>query len=321
MENINDSSDTLDYIVSFESPVETDFFTPDIKKKITALQSKLVATVSLVKALESKPQLSEDIDKEIMSGNIYAPNEAVHVEGILSALEGGGSRIDTKESVVSPTGQRIIMSGRLQNLLGFSTDGYILKQESDKLTQSLQADGVPGPEIDKVNAAINKYGAVLVQRGVFIALKDILEQGIGRTLTIYNPAQGSSSVQSAVQTAPSGAQPRQGEEMPAGFIEYLKNNDKEFDRVEHEITQDPKFQEFFANLQKHYAYYQKLPADRMAHEIILRPQLWVKLSPQTKVWVQNLVERNRESFQSKVAQVATAAGTSKLDELKKTLGK
>jgi hypothetical protein len=310
-----------EYVNSFESPAELSFFNEKQKNDMDLERRKLEASRTFVASIAEQADFDSRFQKATLEGRIFAPSQAINVDSKIRVVDGmDGARLDIQETLVSRSGQRLIMSGRLQQILGFITDSYMTKDEAGQLASALQADGVPGPEIDRVNAAVNKFGAVMLQRGIFVALKGMLEDAIGHSLPIYNPAQNNALVKSASSAAPS-AQPKQGSELPAGFIEYLKNNDKEFDRVEHEIAADPKFQEFFSNLQKHYTYYQNLPSDRMAHEIILRPQLWNKLSPQTRVWIQNLVERNRQGFQSKVEQVAVTSGASKLDELKKSIAK
>jgi hypothetical protein len=229
-----------------------------------------------------------------------------------------GVRVDVYESLISQSGQRMIMSERLREILGFFGDAYVLQDEQDEFVSALQADGVPGPEIDRLVSSLVKNGAVVLQRGVFLVLKPLLEDALGRTLRTFNPNAGMAAA--PANPAPTSDIP-QGEELPFSFIEYLKNNDKEFDRVEHEVMNDQMFLEFFFALKQRYAYYKNLPPERMAGEMICRPKLWVKLSTQTRVWVQNLVERNREAFNQKVKQVASVSHAEKLDELKTTLSK
>jgi hypothetical protein len=313
----------IEYANSFNPPMEASFLTPAQLDQVNQERRKYESSAQFVKSILNNDDFEERINKSIIEGKIYSISQMALEREKLHALDDGdGTRIDVNETVISRSGQSVIMSGRLQDLLGFESDGYVLKDELNELVNALQADGVPGPEIDRVTAAMNKFGAIILQRGIFVALKGMLEEAIEHSLTLHNFGSSGAKPQPADKpVGVSGAQPKQGEEMPVGFIEYLKNNDKEFDRVEHEVMNDPQFQEFFSTLKKHYTYYQTLPADRMAHEIIVRPQLWSKLSPQTKAWVQTVVERNREAFRAKVDQVAVTSGAGKLDELKKSLGK
>lgn len=311
----------VEYAESLDVPVEASFLTQQQLETIKQERAKFESSQQFVASILKQDDFEEIISKTTIQGRIYSPSQMALLSAKLNALDGGeGNRADITESLVTKSGQMIIMSLRLQNILGFIGDGYMLKDELDELVNALKADNVPGPDIDRVTSSMNKFGAIFLQRGVFISLKGMLEESIGRTLNIIDASRSynSSSAPNAAQPASANAR---SEELPAGFIEFLKNNDKEFDRIEHEITVDPMFVEFFSNLQKHYVYYQKLPADHMADEIIIRPQLWNKLSPQNKAKVQEIVERNRSGFQSKIQQIAASSGLSKLDELKKNLGK
>jgi hypothetical protein len=304
------------YINSFDKPAETAFLTKQQIDKLNEDKQKLENTKAFVSSIIEKDNFDELFDKAVLEGRIYNQSQFNLVETKVGALEDmDGSRVDIAETLISKDGERIIMGMRLQKTLGFITDSYMDKDESDQLVGALQAEGIPGPEIDRVVSAMNKNGAVMLQRGVFIALKDMLEEAIGKSLSVhstkgsYVPGNKSADNQRSTET----------DELPISFIEYLKNNEKEFDRVEHEILRDEKFVEFFETLKKHYSFYQNLPVEKMAHEVIVRPQLWNKLSPQTKAWVQTLVEKHRPNFQSKIQEVAAASNIGQLQNLKQTL--
>lgn len=306
----------LDYVLAFTPPAESNFFTPIIKAVIEAEISKLANTYTFVENVLQSEDFDSKIERAVIDGKIFSPSQYARVAAVADVInQGSGARVDITETLINLSGQRIIMSPRLQNILGFATDGYMLKNEAGELAGALQADGVPGPEIDRVNQTMNKYGAISMQRGIFIELKNYLEESIGRTVTVskgYIPEQEPAVVipQNSVKIA---------EEMPAGFIEFLKNNDKKYDVVEHKIMTDSNFIAFFNNLKQHNGYYKTLPGDRMAHEIILRPVLWSKLQPQLQMEVSSLVENNRKNFQEMVQHVAQTSGYNKLEALKKNL--
>jgi|GEM_PF-5808176 len=318
--NLDQNQKFVDHMFSFPNPAEADFFNPDQLKQLDAERAKRDTSREFVEAIIEKDDFEERIQQSILNGRIYNSSQMNATEKRLSALDfGDGTRVDAFETLVSPDGTRIISSENLQDLLSVYGDTYITKDRSNELSNALSADGVPGPQIDRINAALLRQGFVSLQRGVFLVLKGMLEDSIGHTLPTFNPGSGKGTRNEAIRSTTPPAPP--SDQLPFSFVEYMRNTDKEFDRVEHEIINDLQFREFFSGLQKQYAYYQDLPAERMAGEIMVRPQLWSKLSPQTKVWVQNIVNRNRDEFQAKVGQVAQSAHLEKLEELKQSLAK
>lgn len=315
-----DSNSLIDYEEQFQYPAEADFFTADQNKQLEVIKVKMGVTHDFVASIVNKEDFDSRVEQAVVDGKIYSPSLYNQYNNIFKLLDNNyGLIVDITESLVSPSGQRVIMSRRLQNILGLSSDATMETSESDKLTSALAADGVAGPDIDKVNAAMNKYGMVIMQRGVFMSLKKMLEEAVGHQIPMYIAREGSQS------STPETAKPTQevitGEDMPAGFIEYMKNHDKDYDRLEHDVMLDPNFVTFFDSLKQHYDYYKTMPSDRMAQEIILRPPLWNKLQPATQAAVQELVEKHRAHFLNIVKQVATVSGFGKLEELKKNLGK
>lgn len=318
-------------------PVEADFLTSDQLKFLEAERDKLTVTEQFINSVIAKDGFEEVINKAIIEGKIFSPSQFQSLQEKFRALDDKDSdRIDLTETLVNGAGDKIIMSARLQSLLGFLTDGVMVKDELDELVRALKGDNVPDADIDRVKTALDNTGSVFLQRGVFIPLKSLLEDSLGRKLTIA--PEGASgytevpvpdfSLPATEPVAPANDAPTpkaqmpnisQPVELPISFIEFLKNTDKEYDRVEHEVMNDQQFQDFFANLKSHFAYYKTLTDEKMAWEVIVRPQLWVKLSPRTRAWVQNLVTRNQDSFLAKVEQIAKASHISQLEELKKTL--
>ncbi|HYC79890.1 MAG TPA: hypothetical protein VEC17_02595 [Candidatus Binatia bacterium] len=309
----------VEYLESFQHPVEADFFKPEQVSQLKQEEQKLEATKGYVSSRVNEEDLEDELQKAAVEGKIYSPSEFQVIKAKLLAYEGEGERTDTQETIISPSGQRVIMGIRLQNVLGYDGDGFMTKEESDQLISALQADSVPSPEIDKVNAAMNKYRVILLQRGVFTELKDMLEEALGKKLTVVR---GDFVPKSTPQFAQHQELPKQElPELPPSFVEYLKTVDTEYNLLEKEVIADPKFIEFFSNLRKHYAYYQNLPAEKMVGELLIRPALWVKLSEPTQIKLQSLVQRNLAGFQTKVSKVASESHVEKLDDLKKNMVK
>lgn len=188
-----EKSTAIEYAESVNPPAELEFFSKEQMDKLKLEREKMDRSRVFVDSMFEKDDFEEQMQKAELEGHIYGPSEMSNMNAKFRAIDDGiGQRIDLKDSIVTKTGQRIIMSGRLQTLLGFLTDGYMLKDESDELISALQADGVPGPEIDRVNAAMNQYGAIIMQRGVFAVLKMPLEEALGKTLPLFSASQLSS---------------------------------------------------------------------------------------------------------------------------------
>lgn len=335
----------IDYIYSLPHPAENSYLSKPVVEKLQQEKLKLENTAKLIPTILGYDDFEERLQRATVEDRIFNPSQYANVLAKMNALsQGEGERIDIQESLVSPTGQQIIMSGRLQELLGFATDGYMFKDEADELLGALQADGVPGPQVEKVNSAINKYGAISLQRGMYAVLKSAIEESIGHQLALYTPGadpvvlppQPEDSVVEAATEAlpvpPVAPKPEPAptpqpavrkplssytqDELPFGFIEYLKNTDKNFDRVENDLLRDSKFLEFFHQLQSNNKFYKSMTAERMAHEVMIRPPLWIKLSDDVQHNVAEMVERNRGPFSAKISEIADVAGLSKLKELK-----
>ncbi len=308
-----------DYVDSFHSPAETAFFTQAQLDKLKDEKQKLDNSRAFVASVIEKEDFEDLFQKATMEGRVFNQSQVNLVESRIAAIEDmEGVRVDISETLVSKSGQRIIMSSRFQTAFGYSIDTYAVKSELPPLISALQADGAPGADIDRVTSAMNKFGAVMLQRGIFVSLKDLLEEAVGKTLMGYSNKGASVGSAAAIGTNPNAVP--QANELPLGFIEFLKNNEKEYDRVEHDILVDPKFLEFFEQMKTRYSFYQNLPVEKMAHEVIIRPQLWAKLSPQTKAWVQTLVEKHRPMFFDKVKEISTLIHAEKLTELKMKVG-
>ncbi len=309
-----------EYINSFSNPAEVDFLSNGQIKEWEKSLKKYESSKTFVQSIIEKDDFEDLLQKATLEGRIFAPSQMAVMESQIKAIQDkGGARVDITESLVSKGGQRVIMSLRLQDILGFVTDSYMTKDEADQLISALQADGVPGPEIDRVNAAMNKFGAIVLQRGIFIDLQNLLEEAIGHALSVKDVKDF--VPRPSPQFGTGGKEPKSLEELPIAFIEYLKNNDKQYDLLENDISKDPKFIEFFNNLKQHYTHYNNLSTEKMVGEVVVRPTLWSKLSPKVQELLITVVDRNRGPFQNIVQNIAKQSKVEQLYELKKTLGK
>jgi hypothetical protein len=307
----------LDYASQFRPPAEVEFFTSEQILEWQKMRKKFDTSQQIVASIIDKDNFEELLEKAILENRVFSASTMSAIQEKINAIDySEGVRISLYETLVSKSGQRVIMSDRLASILGFYGDGPILKDKAEKLVSALEADGVATPLVDKVNSMIHKYGAIILQEGIYLVLKDWLEDALERSLATYNANAGNSipSPQPPPNMTP-------GPELPFSFIEYLKNTDKDYDRVENEVMKDPQFLQFFEALKKQYDFYKTMPLDRMAGELIVRPQIWNKLSPQNQAPVMSIVEKHRQEFMSKIRQVAATSHAEKLEELKKSLGK
>jgi hypothetical protein len=316
----------IEYVSSFKQPAEATFIMPKQVEALNAEREKMLNTEKFINTVIETEDFEDAINKAVIEGKIYSASQYNSIKTKFDALDSKmGDRTNLAETIVNKTGQVIIMSGSLQERLGIYTDGFVSSDEQEDLANALQLDGVPSPEIDKVMAAMIKNGAVVMQRGAFNDLLPLLEETLGRKLNAYVPKAFllTNEPVDATQLTPSSSSSPDSMtmtgELPISFIEYLKNTDREFDRVENEIIKDQIFISFFENLKTHFAYYKTLSAEKMAAEVIIRPQLWVKLSPRTRASVENIVTRNRPTYMLKINEVAKVSGADKLADLRKSL--
>jgi hypothetical protein len=322
----NNTQVYIEYLESFQHPVEGDFFTADQFKQLEDEKKSLESTRNYVASIAEKPDFEDLLQRSIIDGKIYGASQFAYIKDKLKTFEEGlGEREDIPETLVSPSGQRIIMSRRLQDVLGFDSDGYLTRESADKLAKGLQSDGVAGPQIDKVNSAMNKYNVIILQRGVFSALKDMLIEALGRNF-ITPPAHVqpvSAPVKEEPAVSPGPAKHGQSKilgELPKSFIDYLKKNEPGYANVVSTVSKDAKFIEFFSNLKKHYTYYQNLSAEKMVEEIFIRPVLWSKLSQSIKEIVEGMVLKHKDAFEGK-PKVKEEHGASITDLKAKLVGK
>lgn len=139
-----------DYIYSWETPVEADFFTAKENDRIDKENKKLQKTEDYLDAVSNNPGLGGQLERDIATGVIYSQGEMSKVLQRRRALERMGNRIFPGMSVVSPKGQRIIMSRYFADSLGFMTDGYILADELEDLVGALKSEGVLDDKTSKV---------------------------------------------------------------------------------------------------------------------------------------------------------------------------
>jgi hypothetical protein len=168
----------LEYVRSFQPPAEIDFFDEKQKAKLKAETEKLQNTQKYLRSIVDNPDLGKNLEKDVVEGKIYSAGEMVKISERIKALEGYGERISPKQSLVSPTGQRVIISDEVADILGFITDGYILPEELEDLIIALKHEGILDDEISKLKSAMAQHGAIILQRGVFAALFPILEESV-----------------------------------------------------------------------------------------------------------------------------------------------
>ena len=185
MAELNDH--LIEYLYSFEAPADVDFFTDKQKQKLAGEDLKLHKTEEYLKAVGTNPQLGGQLEKDVAFGNIYSQGEIHRVENRQKALNGYGQRIFPSISIVSPTGQKVIMSQYCSDELGFLTDGYILKDELPEVVLILKSEGVMEADLAKLRTAMNEHQAIIMQNGAMAALFDLLQECVNYNITKARP--------------------------------------------------------------------------------------------------------------------------------------
>ncbi len=174
------------YILGFIPPAEAYFFTSKQHNDLAMEQKKLEETQDYVANLLDKPELYDEYKKLVMSGKLYPDATAKEVIKKVRAMEGGGNRYDLSKSIVSPKGEVVILSESACKKLDIDFDTYVLLNDVANLVQILKSEGVTDVSLNALQAGASRYGAVIIQRGGFMALKDSLEEAIN-----YNASQAS----------------------------------------------------------------------------------------------------------------------------------
>lgn len=319
---MTDREKAIEYAESINPPAEIDFFTSEQLEALKKEREKMEQSRVFVLNIIEKDDFEELIQKAALENRIYNVAEMSSLKAKFRAIdEGLGDRVEINRSLITKTGQKIIASAKLQDLIKIYSDVYFLEEELDILTKALKAEGIDEPDIDRVASAMRTYGAVIIQRGVFTQLKSLLEDAVGSSLTINKSVENDAvSVQmpqdkAKKQNLPvSEANPQNKNlvlpaDLTAAFVEYLKHNDISYTSTIKSVISDPKFIEFFEDLKKNYNYYKNLANEKMVEEIIQHPPLWNKLSGATSDSVRQMVERNKEGFDKKKAAVAQSASS------------
>ncbi|MGE5297808.1 MAG: hypothetical protein ACM3KM_01460 [Acidobacteriaceae bacterium] len=161
-----------------DEPFEPMFFTKKEKEKIENDEKKLEMTKQYHRAVVDNPDYSVNLEKAVLAGQIYSSQQAVQVNARLKALNGSGARLDLNRSIIHPDGWHIIGSETLVKNLGLASDAYIFPDQLEVLIQNLKSEGVGEADLNKVRAGMKEHAAVGLQRGVYVALKEMLEEAL-----------------------------------------------------------------------------------------------------------------------------------------------
>ncbi len=169
----------IEYALTFEGPAEVYFLSDTERKKIAADTEKLNSSINYYKKSLENPGLAEKMDKVIFNGEIFSFAEAEIINARLKALDGIGHRGDVKKSLISPQGDIVIISDRVANKMGFAGDGYVLMEDLDDLIKNLKEEQIQETELQKLNSAVQRNGAIVIQLGVYTALRPLLNEVVG----------------------------------------------------------------------------------------------------------------------------------------------
>lgn len=168
-----------EYALSFEAPLEQYFFTQKQKDQLEKEKTKLDSTIQYVTAVLENPELDQDLDRAVAEGKIYSPAMTANIRAKARAMyDGMGPRWDLARSLVSNTGQFVLLSESCSQALRLFTDGYLTKEELPGLLKQLASEGIEKDVLEKMQQAAEKHGALIIQRGAFIALRPMLEEAL-----------------------------------------------------------------------------------------------------------------------------------------------
>lgn len=174
-----DSQKINEYFLNFDWPAEKSFFTQKQKERVENYRQKYEATRQFLSSVKDNLDLWERLDKLVMSGQLYSSGEYARISLIIRALERHGIRYNLPRSLVSTGGECLIMSENCAQKLGFMVDGYILEDELADLTDVLRQEGLDESDLNKLKSVISTQGIILLQRGGFIDLKELLQDALG----------------------------------------------------------------------------------------------------------------------------------------------
>lgn len=169
----------IDDVLAYDVPLEIHFFNQKQKDELEKERVKLESTIKYVTAVLDNPELDQDLDKAVAEGKIYSPAMTANVrEKIRVVFDGMGTRFDLSKSIISETGQFVLMSENCVMKIKQFTDGTIQKKDIEGFLETLAGEGVAQDKLDKIRQAGTRIGAVIVQRGGFLALKPMLEEAL-----------------------------------------------------------------------------------------------------------------------------------------------
>ena len=193
-----------EYIGSFEAPAEYDFFNDKQKKQIESEKIKLERTLDYARTVRKNPELEIKMDKAAIQGDIFSLPQAANIRSKLLALERTGNRVDIVKSIVSPTGQRVILSRDALDSLGFVIDSYVTQEDWEDLLVALKHDGLLDDETARAKAALEKYGVIVTQRGIYTVLRPLLEEAVSMKIDLAKDREFE-QVKSNFESQPHGA--------------------------------------------------------------------------------------------------------------------
>lgn len=172
------SNKALEDLLNNPGPLEAYFFTEKEKQKIEDDRKKLDMTDQYYKAVKENPDYWSNLERATIAGQIFSSAQADLVSDRLKALDGSGLRMDLLKSIIHPKGHFILMSEQLAQNLNLSTDWYIAPDRYEALAAYLKKEGIGDADLARLKTSLSQYGAILVQRGVFVALKELLEEAL-----------------------------------------------------------------------------------------------------------------------------------------------
>ena len=289
------------YVQDFDWPVEKLFLTPKQKERLDSNRQKFEATRQFLLSFKDNPEMSNQLEKFVLSGKLLSPGEYTRIASIIKALERLGERYDPPASLVSPNGDAVIMSANCAEKMGFVVDGYITNDELADLVSVLRAEGVSEEGTNRIKAAMSRQGVVIMQRGGLVPLREYLEESGAlqtkretRSIDEIEMAMGGGGIRSRLV------------DRHYGFYEYIKEkNPQQYDKVLKIILKDPAFAEIQSELLKSPAY-AGLDEDALALLILADKKFERLISAETEEALDAVVAQSYKEFMAKINKVQEA---------------
>ncbi|HEX5430297.1 MAG TPA: hypothetical protein VFX17_04475 [Patescibacteria group bacterium] len=242
------------------------------------------------KSLMTDDQRKEyELQQRKLQAGMLSPEEAATATVRGMALEGIGSRGDIENSVISPSGQRVIMNNKVASELGISTDADLTNHdEIMQLAQVLRKEGANDADVARVVNVASQGGSVALQKGSYATLRDLLpREALEEGRQVLNQRRAESKQH----------------ERSHGFYNYIeRQNQGDYQKIVAAVAADPAFKGLEQKMRSNEGY-KNVPQTRIVEEVLARTSTRDQLSQSTKTSVNTILDTHRPEFIQKTKEI------------------